>query len=712
MREEFFSLDIGTRKVMGIVCARNDELLEIIDTETVEHSTRPMLDGQIHSIDDVARTVRRIKEALEARLRRKLDTAGVAVAGRNLKTCRMRVETSFAQQQEITAETVRDLELQAVDAIESQSAQDLSTFYCVGYSTVYYELEGTRIGNPVGHMGKLLSAEIIVTFLPRVVLDSIFGVLKKAELEPTTITLEPIAAINAIVPVELRTLNIVLVDIGAGTSDLALAKNGVVFSYGMVPEAGDEITESISEALLVEFNAAEAIKRQLDQQQEISFEDIWGRQHCLDSVRIKECIAPAVKKLASAVAQAGLELNGCIPQAVVLVGGGSQTSGLLEALSSAFGLPAHKVGLRLPSAIRTVKDTTGRLTGPEAVTPLGIALMTSQAQGLRFITVGVNGQKVRVLDFHQKKDVLGALTASGILSDKKLYPRPGLALTIQVNGEFKVIKGTLGAMARITLNGKPVISLAEKVQEGDAIELEQAVDGLPGKAKVRDVVELSALSLVFNGKPVEMLPPVTMNGQRVRLDASVVDRAEIEVLPLTAGDVLESQGCCLETLQQRQVLVNVNGTPRVLTQKTFSLTINGAPVVKETAVPAHAVIAFMPEEPTACRIRDVVEIPQGQKKMRVTVDGKEVEIDAHVVQVFMNGRQVSPDALLIDGADIRVYFAHEQTVLLSEIFKYISVDRQQVLGKRMKLFVDDSPAGFTTSLTEGSRVRIQFEERT
>ena len=88
-----------------------------------------------------------------------------------------------------------------------------------------------------------------------------FAVLKKSGLVPTNITLEPISAINAIVPEELRKLNIVLVDIGAGTSDLAITGGGFVFAYGMVPLAGDEITEVISESLLVDFATAERIKR-------------------------------------------------------------------------------------------------------------------------------------------------------------------------------------------------------------------------------------------------------------------------------------------------------------------------------------------------------------------------------------------------------------------------------------------------------------------
>ena len=64
MKEEIFALDIGTRKVMGIVARRGEDCLEILDVEMMEHPSRPMFDGQIHSIDEVAKTVKKIKEKL------------------------------------------------------------------------------------------------------------------------------------------------------------------------------------------------------------------------------------------------------------------------------------------------------------------------------------------------------------------------------------------------------------------------------------------------------------------------------------------------------------------------------------------------------------------------------------------------------------------------------------------------------------------------
>jgi len=682
-----------------------------IDAEVIEHPSRPMLDAQIHSIDEVARTVNLIKERLERRLNKKLQKVAVAVAGRNLLTYKKKVIREFPAFEEITAKSVRDLEMEAVDRITSDSVENLSEFYCVGYSPVYHELEGVRISNLVGHRGKSIATEVIVTFLPRFVLDSIFAVLKKVRLEATNITLEPISAINAIIPPEMRNLNIILVDIGAGTSDLALTKEGLIFAYGMVTEAGDEITEVISENLLVDFSSAERIKKALAANDEIEYEDIWSKKRHIKASTVKTILSPAVGKLADCIAQAGLELNGGIPQAVVVVGGGSLTPDLMEKLASSFRMPVHKVGIRLPQVIKSIKDKTGKLSGPEAVTPIGIALMAEKAGGLSFIEIEVNHNKVKMLDLQQKKDVMGALTLSGIINRKKLYPRPGLAITANVNAEFKVVKGTLGEPSIVLLNGQPISSLSDRIGNGDKLEFREAVDGEDASCVVGDLVHLDKIKFVYNGQPQEIMPTVVMNDEEVNLDTPALDRADIRVKALKVSQVLKSKGINLDNLSERQILVNINGSPRILTQRNFTLRLNKKSCELNTDIKKNDVIEFSSDTPTFYKIKDVVDSPCVFEKMHISVDDKDIEVVIDTVQVFMNGHRVMADEFLIDGADIKVYQAKDRKILLSEIFKYIEVDPQKALGKRLRMFVDDVPAGFTTPLVEGSKVKIFFEDR-
>ncbi len=711
MNEEIFALDIGTRKVMGIIARRGDGGLEALDVEVMEHPNRPMFDGQIHSIDEVAKTVKKVKDALESRYGKKLDKAGVAVAGRNLFAAKSSAFRDLARVEELTLDLIKALEFEAVDKISSDSGKDLSEFYCVGYSPVYYELDGNRILSPAGHKAKSVAIEIIATFLPRIVLDSIFAVLQKAGLTAVNLTLEPIAAMNAIIPAEIRGLNIILVDIGAGTSDIAISRDGVVFAYGMVAEAGDEITEAVSHHLLVDFSIAEKIKRALETGEQIEYEDIWSRKRRVAAKEAKAILVPAVKKLAGAIAKAGEELNGQAPSAIVLVGGGSRTSNLIEELASSFNVSKDKIGIRLPSMISGFSDSTGKLSGPEAVTPIGIAMMTEKSEGLRFIEVEVNQEKVILLDLAQKKDILGALTFSGIINKKRLYPRPGLALTVKVNGELKIIKGGLGSPAKISLNGRPVSSLAERINQGDRIEFLEAVNGEDARAALRDLAISDIYRINFNGVEKQYSGPVLINGKQACWDEFVPDRANIDLRPLSAKDVLKAENISLESLTERQILININGVPRIVSQRNFFLSINGKPGELEAGLKPHDEVKFSPELPAYYRVKDVVDTSAGVDKMRVRVDNRDIEMVIERIQIFMNGQRVSADEFLIDGADIKVYYIQEHKVILSEIFKYIEIDPQRVLGKKIKLLVNDAPAGFTTPLAEGARINLLFEER-
>lgn len=712
MSKVLFALDIGTRKVKGIVAVAKDDCVEIAAVETAEHASRAMFDGQIHSIDEVAKTVRTIKEKLETRLRAKLSHVGVALAGRNLLTYQGKVIKVFDTETEVTQEMVRDIELEAVDTIIREQKEKLSQHYCVGYNPVYYELDNSRIANLIGHRAQTIATEVIVTFLPRVVLDSMFAVLKKADLEATNITLEPISAINAIIPPELRNLNIVLVDIGAGTADLAVTKDGFVSAFGMVSEAGDEITEAISHLLLADFSTAERIKRMLSTHEEITFEDIWGRSHTVKSDLIRRSVYPAVRKLAAAIAKEALALNGACPAAVVAVGGGSLTPQLIEALSEAFDLSREKIGIRLPQAVKNIRDLTGTLIGPDTITPIGITLMTARSLGLRFVDITVNGKKFRLLDFQQKKDIMGALTLAGVMSEqKRLYARPGLALTVEVDGVLKVVKGSLGSPARILRNNQEVFSLSEKINDNDVIEFREAIDGSEGSMSLKELLGLLPVHIIYNSEVLLVDPVVIMDGKKVPLDAPVQDRAKIQTASLTVKDVLSLKQVPVESLSSRNILVNINATPKILTQSNYSLLKNGHAAELEEEIAQGDVIEFSSTAPLFFRIKDVLEMPEYSGGMVINVDGKDIEIALETVQVYMNGQKVSPEEFLIDGADIKVYYLKDRQVLLSEIFKYIEFDPYKSLGKKLKIMVNDVPAGFTTPLRHGSRVEILFEER-
>jgi len=707
-----FSLDIGTRKVVGIVAEKTNENLRVIDMEVIEHKTRTMLDGQIHNINEVAKIVIAIKEKLENRLGITLRNVGVALAGRALKTTRAAKTRELFLNEEITEDNVRNLELEAVSSVLEDADSDFGNgdYYCVGYSVVCYKLDDDNIGDLIGHFGRSMSVEVIATFLPRVVLDSMVSVLRRAQLDIINLTLEPIAAINAIIPSDIRRLNLLLLDIGAGTSDIALTKDGSVFAYGMVPEAGDEITEFICEKFILDFKTAEKIKRKLMLEKKMEFKDILGREHCVDSQSIINMIKPRVNKLAMSIARAVLDLNKKVPHAVILVGGGSLTPLFDKELSESLPLEEANIGIRQPELVDSIEDTTGKLKGPDMVTPLGICMMTVNSAGLKFIELYVNGKRVNVLDMQQNMDILSALVVAGV-DKKKLYGKIGQAICVEVNSELKVIRGQMGKPAQIRLNEEKA-DLNAKVKTGDRIIFEEAEDGINAQGKVKDVVNLNSIKLTINSQEIEITPPVFMNGFKVDLETDLPDRAKIECNNYVyARDALKAIDVDVETLQEREIVVRVNKEPRVLSQSSFRLLINGNKATLESRVEEGSVIEFERDKTAFYKIKDVVEIPPPADSIEVILNGERHIIPGAQGKIFMNGQLVSPEEFLIDRAEITTRLPEKIPPTVSQVLEYLTVNLEEQKGKTMKILVDGQPAGFTTPLANGTNIAIQFLDR-
>jgi cell division protein FtsA len=533
MNSAHFALDIGTRTVVGLVT--EDGNLNIKAACVHEHNERSMQDGQIHDVEKVAKVVDEVRKDLEKETGCKLSKVAVAVAGRALKTSKVKVSVEMPYR-EISREDISELEFEAVARAGNQLGNDKG-FNCVGYSVVHYELDGERISNIIGQKGSSVTVEVLATFLPEAVISSMFAVLDRCGLEASSVTLEPIAALNVAIPSDMRKLNIALVDIGAGTSDIAITDNGTVIGYGMVPEAGDEITDFICDYYLVDFKKGENIKRSLTSKDKIELEDIFGVITEVPVSQVISDIEHEVEKLAMHIAEEILTINEKVPRAVALVGGGSQTAGLREHLSKHLDIPVQRIGSRLPKQIEGLADNTGIVTGADMITPLGIARMAILDEGIEFIDLTVNGLEIHLMDINGLS-VMDALVAAKV---KRLYPRPGMGLSLTVNSELRTIEGDTGEHATILHNGKKA-SLGDPVHKGSVIDFTAPVDGKDAKLKVRDLIKMQGLKVAFNinvnYNEIEIGPFVTINGKKASFEETIPDRADIKLRAPNLEDVL------------------------------------------------------------------------------------------------------------------------------------------------------------------------------
>ena len=346
-----FSLDIGTRSIIGMVGVVVEDKVKIIAIEKEEHNERAMIDGQIENIEKVSALAKKVKKRLEDKVHTKLKRVSVAAAGRALRTSRVDYEMVLQGPQVIDDEVINRLEAGAISKAEAQfdaeneAQEDTRRFYLVGYTVCQYYLDQYMISSLKDHRGKHIKVDLIATFLPSEVVESLYTTMNKIGLEVASITLEPIAAINAAIPENLRLLNLVIVDIGAGTSDIAACTSGSVTGYTMATIAGDEITESIMKEFLVDFMTAENMKAQIENEEEITFTDILGFERKASRDEIFRCIQGTSESLCREIAGKILEVNGSAPSALFLAGGGSKLAGLKEGLTAALEMDSNRVAI-------------------------------------------------------------------------------------------------------------------------------------------------------------------------------------------------------------------------------------------------------------------------------------------------------------------------------------------------------------------------------
>jgi len=558
-----FALDIGTRTIAGVVGMQEGDFFNVIATEVCEHKGRAMIDGQIHDIDQTAVTAMEVKQRLEARLGFRLKRVAIAAAGRVLRTCQVRVERNLEQDSEIDADLVSSMEIEAIQRAqmildETSDADDKNQYYCVGYSVISYYLNGYVMSKLTGHKGRTAGVELLATFLPLTVVDSLYSVVNRMGLEVASLTLEPIAVINVAIAPDLRLLNLALVDIGAGTSDIALTKDGSVFAYAMVPIAGDEITESISQRYLVDFATAEKIKISLSSGKEkISFTDILKKRHEVSAREVLDEMEDTIRQLASAISDKILEYNRKAPNAVFLVGGGSRIPLLPKFLAAQLGLPEDRVAVRGRDVVRGVRFNDKKLYGPEAVTPFGIAVTAQMYSGKDFMSVTVNDRKLKLFNTKKHK-VSDALVLYGFGAED-LIGRSGKSITCTVNGEMRRFRGEFGKAAEIWLNGK-LSSLDAPLSFGDNITVIPAQNGRDASVKAYELVpEYFAGSVILNGTPVDISTVITVNGEQVGADTEIKDGDVVQYSRIrTLGELLEVSG-----LAGADHEITVNGTREI-----------------------------------------------------------------------------------------------------------------------------------------------------
>lgn len=702
-----FGLDIGTRNVVGTVGYQEDEHSFIVQAQCImEHETRAMIDGQIHDIARVARTIRKVREKLEEQIKQPLTDVCIAAAGRVLKTVTVDVEYEYPEETVVTGEDIHTLDLLGIEKAQNLLKEENDThykFYCVGYTTVRYYLNDEIFTNIESHKAHKIGEDIIVTFLPEDVVDGLYAAVSQAGLTVASLTLEPIAAINIAIPENFRMLNIALVDIGAGTSDISVTKDGSISAYGMIPLAGDELTDLIVQQYLVDFKTAEQIKLASTVQNEITYRDIMLIEHKIPAEEIWELLAPAVERMTSAVAAKIKELNGDKSvSAAFIVGGGGKIHGYTQSLAEKLGIINERVALRGEEVLQEVTFLQPDIKkDPLLVTPIGIC-MNYYRQKNNFIMVRLNEERVKLYN-NNKLTVVDAALQAGF-NNEDLFPKRGKEIHYKINGVDKVERGMAGESAVITMNGKPA-GMNTRLEPNSEIAIRPSTKGEDAVLSIDKLEEYRGQQITFvvNGSRVTCPKCVEVNGELKPGSYEIMDGDIIEIRSYyTVEQIAAFMDVEVDTAQE----IYVNN--RSVDMDAFvydNFTLNWTTVsyaaaddrMADNSVPQKENIGTGAGEGTVSESGQTENATvQGEMQQNVSELNTGKENAVQQIQVYVNGTPV-----ILSG---------KKEYIFVDIFDFYNFDLKAGGGRAVVTQLNGEDAQYIAVLKNGDQIKLGWKE--
>lgn len=683
-----FGLDIGTRSIVGTVGYREGSQFNIVAQCTKFHDTRAMLDGQIHDINKVGEDILYVKESLERQLSgRKLKEVCIAAAGRVLKTAVGKGHYEFSEDTVVNQEYIHSLELIGVEKANEDMMKGNHTdvkFFCVGYTVIKYYLNDYEISNLEGHKAHSISADVLATFLPEEVVDGLYAAVSIAGLEIANMTLEPIAAIQVAIPENYRMLNIALVDVGAGTSDICITKEGSIIGYGMLPKAGDEITEALIQEYLVDFATAEKIKTINPKRKSLTYKDVMGISHKITPQEIYEKVDSVVEDITKQVADRMIELNGGKPvSAVFVVGGGGKMPGFTEKLAAYLELPQERVALRGEEVLGSVNIFVEDVKkDPLLVTPIGICLNFYEQKN-NFVFLYVNDERVKLYN-NDKLTVFDAALAFG-LSNDAIFPKRGADLNYTINNKPKFIRGSTGEAAVILLNGKE-IGLNHPVQAGDHIAITESTMGENAKALLGEVADFThMISFEVNDKII--------NCPRY---ASVNNKLESEFYEIQEGDHIEILN--YYTLSQLMQFMDIETPHEVF--------VNGARANADTRIYENFKVAWIDRE-EIYKGQNFVEEQENSVLMEELSESEEQDNSVPMKEPSTKEDTIDMK-VTVNGTAITL--TGKKNYVFVDIFDKYEFDRKHVGGTQLIQKIDGREAEHFSPIHQGANIEIYWTD--
>ncbi|WP_178863140.1 cell division protein FtsA [Thiomicrorhabdus cannonii] len=372
-------LDIGTSKIAAIIGKiKPDGEIEVVGMGT--YPSRGLKKGVVVNIDATVESIQRAIDEAERMSGFTAESVYVGIAGSHIKSFNSMGMVAIRNQDVQPDDIERVMDAAKTIAIPG----DQRVLHILAQEYMIDNQGGIR--EPIGMSGVRLEAKVHMVTASVSAAQNIIKCVERCNLGVADIILEQLASSEAVLSEDEKELGVCLVDIGGGTTDIAIFHNGAIRHTAVISVAGDQVTNDIAVALRTPTQAAENIKRQyacalpqlINQDEEIEVPSVGDRPaRCLSRRTLVEVIEPRYEELFQLI-QAELRRSGfedVLAAGVVLTGGSSLVEGAVELAEEVFHMP---VRLGYPQGVTGLTDEVG---SPSYATTVGLLMYAKEHIG-------------------------------------------------------------------------------------------------------------------------------------------------------------------------------------------------------------------------------------------------------------------------------------------------------------------------------------------